>query len=95
MAEPPQIFSTEKITEIVDVAIDVIEQRFEILSDTARGVVRQYMDEAGNCCLLTREYAKKLKEGPATPDKVFLADLLVATTRVWEAFSKDADGTTV
>jgi hypothetical protein len=92
VTKPAQTLSEEKITEIVDIAINVIEQRFEILRDTAQGVIRQYMEEAGNCCLKTRALAKKLKEGPVTPDKVFLADLIVAATRVWEAFSKNADG---
>jgi len=89
---PPQIFTADKITAIVDTAIRVVEERFRILQDTARGVVEEYIQETDNCCLKTLAYVRKLKEGPDTSNKVFLADLIVAATRVWEAFSKNADG---
>lgn len=54
--------------------------------------MRTYLEEDGNCCLIACKYVTKLTEKPFTLEKVFLADLVVAATRVWEAFSKNADG---
>ena len=78
--------------EIVNVAVNVVKDRFNILQQTARGKVQAYLRKENNCCYEVLKYALMLMEGSMTVDKIFLADLVVAVTRIWEAFSTRPDG---
>ena len=88
------LFSEEEVKKIVETAQNVVVQRFDILSKTASfgGAVLNYLQKDKNCCVQACEFVNRLSLGPMTADKVFLADLAIAVTRVWEAFTKNSEG---
>jgi hypothetical protein len=89
--EVANLFSADEIEIVVRTAQKVVKERFEILKDTAPGSVLSYLQEE-SCCTDACRYVDQLSQGPMTPNKVFYADLAVAVTRVWEAFTKTPEG---
>ena len=88
------LFSEEEVETIVKTAQKVVTERFDILKTTATAsrAVWTYLQMDQNCCTQACNFVDQLCSGPMTADKVFIADLAIAVTRVWEAFTKTDEG---
>ena len=86
------LFSEEEIKEIVNIAVTSVGERFEIIKKTAHGKVLEYLHEENNSCKEVLKCLQTLKYGTMTEDKVFLADLAIKITMIWEVFTTSPDG---
>ena len=92
VSDSTTLFSEDKIKEIVNIAVTAVEERFELIQKTAQGRVLEYLNEESNSCKEVLKCVQTLKDGTMTVDKVFLADLAIAITRIWEVFTTSPDG---
>jgi hypothetical protein len=87
-ADLEKLYSPEQIQDIVQKALKAVQERFQLLQDTAPVIITDYLRKPDNCCQILLQYLTQMQDEPMTLEKLFLADLAVAVTRVWEAFTR-------
>ena len=85
-----ELFTADEISIFVKTAVSIVRERFDILSKTAPAAVLEYLQIPDNNCSSMLNQVDELLSDPMSLAKVFLADLAVYTTRVWEGFVRSS-----